>query len=332
MLRRNRYFFNSIVKRNLTTSILKRLYSCDSSLHSACKVSYDGNRKSFASFVDSSISNSLYFSISESKKDNDNEIDIDRSTDNKVLFKYFTILNSSDSNINRRVDKTEDEINQSIEEAISLGDTKILKSISEVCLSTEGNWSVQLDQIIRFHLTNKNLSAVYSILKRCHPEKVQLPNNTCCWALSQFVGQCHWQPSFLLSLYMIHQDHQFPKEEGNDKHIFFTIGALMKDSAGVSQCLELLQQITLHRRSDLIGVLSFTKLTRYNQSMNSGGKHLSQIRPTVKEELLLEVLKTSVEAARQGWVSFTLSKTLLAIAIAAGQPSAARDFARYNTI
>ena len=69
--------------------------------------------------------------------------------------------------------------------------------------------------------------------------------------LRQLVSHCDWAPSATVAAYMVTRGHAFSP---GDREMFFIMGGLMRDAAGVERALRLMTLITDHRRGDLAGM------------------------------------------------------------------------------
>eukprot|EP01035_Chromulina_nebulosa_P026488 gene26488-34684_t len=269
---------------------------------------------------------------------------------------YFT---STDSEIQFSDDKASTYLSVGvlgpmIDEALKKKDYSSLDMLFDQCITTGQGAGNYADKIIRYRLVKggkqsaQSADAAARSIQRCANANIKLSTVLCQQVLSTLVDNCQWYQAHFMCLYMIKKDMSFvpsysPSSSTSriltselitpsaERAIFFTMGALMRDAAGLKKALQLLTAIAEHRRTDLAMDFNYSKVVSFFSFLRTTSKYQPPevVYKSLPQKELKVALDAYVAALRQdGWFSFPAAKTLLALAVASRYQELSINFIR----
>lgn len=113
-----------------------------------------------------------------------------------------------------------------------------------------------LETLIRFYMnSNNNVAAAANVLCKCNPATFVISEALCKELINGLVENCNWNQAFKTAMYMLYLDYDFPVQA-----IFYIVGGLSSTTEGVIRILELIEVITMKKRTDLSVAFSYNKV------------------------------------------------------------------------
>lgn len=257
-----------------------------------------------------------------------------------------------------------------IDEATKNNHTESIDMLLNQCFLTGSSAANLLDKVMHHKLSKISdpaevLTAALLIsqsIQQHQASQLKVSAALCQLVLTILVDHCRWSQAYATIMYMIPRGIPFARGTDTsplpssissttpDKAVFYTTGALLRDTAGLVKVLRLLTAMADHRRSDMEGLCSFTKAHKFfsfqpaststsfsssssSSSTTSSSSHTSSrdrhhLR-TVPVKEMREAMDAQLSALRtHSWLSFSATKLLLTIAVGSRQLDLAQSFVR----